>query len=148
MTLRRPRNCNHVPIGWFDSNPTPQGEEYRTMMDKFIRLGLIRSGERTYAFTNIGYKRADRFWRIFVLNRLAALQKGTSACVDAHALAAASSLTNGQEEANELLRHLRILEQSGFVECAEDLASVGALITPEGLAEVRNHPEMNFATVE
>ncbi len=147
MSLSRPRNRNHVPIGYFDTNPNPKEERYRVTIERFVRLGLMRYGSKTYNFTDRGYERADMYWRIYILKALARLETH-GAYVEADAIAEATSLTDGQAEAEEVDRHLRALGEDGLVDLAEDMASLGALITSEGRGEARRFPELDGATID
>jgi tRNA A-37 threonylcarbamoyl transferase component Bud32 len=145
MALSRPRNQQGIGLTWFDDIGTPVAAEGRAMVDRFIELGLMRHAGMSFMLTKRGYDLADKLWRTFVLHAVATHQQGQWSYVDVAVVAEAVQLTDGEEEARELNRHLDVIEQRGFVELVRaDCGIAAARMTPKGHAELRLYAGFDY----
>ncbi len=138
MTLSRPRNEAAVRVSEFDDFPSRKGLKYNTMMERFHEAEYVAILGSAYVMTELGCTITDRLWQMHVLREIDRCQKNQSEYIDKDTLAEAVGLTDGDNEASELQRHVRYLEEQEYVEVVRGDGHIAATrITPEGRAHFR-----------
>ncbi len=148
MTLSRPRHKRGVPLGYFDDQPSRDGERWQDMINKFLYLKLMRIGKSSYVITSSGYQAADVLWRAACLIAIEDLQQGQYDYVETALIATALKLTDGEPETLELQRHLEDVGKNGLADVVPTDGGISAArITNSGRGHIREYSDIDFTSL-
>ena len=149
MVLSRPRNRHAIALDFFDQFPKSETAKYPDMLEKYVDLNLMRIGTSGYLMTQRGFAITDRLWRVFILCSVESNQEGQWDYVDTERITSAVVLTDGDDESNELERHLETLVEEILIEVVpSDGGIAAARMTPQGKAYLRPYAEIEFCVID